>query len=166
MSLFQVFLARSAGIVLVTSGIAAKFVSDEWGNGALMCITWSGFWAVGLGVLGFRSLRKTLTCESNKMAGEMLLGVVQRAFVLFASMGLAHAFAEGVNGSGGLWSPRALLATTVLYMLVLGVEIATLAQALSRGELVLSTSVKSGQQKSDKTKNEERPNGAKEEAVE
>ncbi|MEO2149795.1 MAG: hypothetical protein ABGY15_06375, partial [bacterium] len=116
MSLFQVFLARSAGIVLVASGVAANFVSEEWGDGALICLSWSCFWAVGLGVLGFRSLKKTLTCESHKMAGEMLKGVVQRAFVLFASMGLAHAITESVNGSGSLWSPRALLATTVLYL--------------------------------------------------
>jgi len=168
MSLFQVFLARSAGIVLLASGVAAKFVSEEWGDdsldGALICLTWSCFWAVGLGVLGFRSLKKTLTCESHKMAGEMLKGVVQRGFVLFASMGLAHAITESVNGSGSLWSPRALLATTVLYLLVLGVEIATLAQALKRGELEMSTSVGVGRQSSEKMDTEDAPEGAKEEA--
>jgi len=138
LSLFQVFLARSAGVVLIASGIAAKFVQDAWGAGSLVCLSWSAIWAIGLGVLGFRSLRITLTCSPQKMAGEMLMGVAQRVAVLFASMGLAYLIAQSLDMSGNLWSSRSLLATTLLYLLVLGIEIVTLAKALNRGELEMS----------------------------
>ena len=129
MSLSRLFLYRICGVLLVAGGISALFVREQWGREGLLCLVWGVLWAVGLGLLGFRSMRAALTCDPQKMSGELLKGVLQRALVLFASMGLVYAVA------GGQWSQRALLTTTVLYLLVLGVEIVTLNQAMKRGEL-------------------------------
>ncbi len=129
MSLFRRFLFRICGVVLVASGIAALFVDEQWGREGFLCLLWAVFWAVGLGLLGFRTMRVALTCDPQKMTGELFKGLVLRALVLFGSMGLVHAVA------GRQWSQRALLTTTLLYLLVLGVEILTLRQALNRGEL-------------------------------
>ncbi len=165
MSLFRLFLSRCCGVVLIASGIAMLFVREQWGQEDFLCLAWSGLWAVGLGVIGFRSLRKTLTCEPHRMAGELLKGVVQRALVLFASVGLVHAIV------GAPWSQRALLMTTVLYLLVLGVEVLTLSQALNRGELKpsaqgvqLQETSKTESNKKTESMDRESPEGAKEEA--
>lgn len=129
MSLFRTFFLRSCGVVLVASGIAVWFVHEQWDREGLPCLAWSALCAVGLGVLGFRSMRKLLTCEPTKMTSQLLIGVVERALVLFAGTGLVYAVA------GAQWSRRALLTTTVLYLLVLAVEVVTLSQALKTGQL-------------------------------
>ncbi|NRA75269.1 MAG: hypothetical protein HRU16_04950 [Planctomycetes bacterium] len=116
-------------MVLVASGIAMFFVREQWGREGLLCLAWGALWAVGLGVLGFRSMRAILTCDPRKMTSQLLMGVLQRALVLFASMGLVYGLV------GAQWSRRALLATTILYLLVLGMEVFTLAQALKSGQL-------------------------------
>ncbi|MGE4631465.1 MAG: hypothetical protein AAEJ47_00365 [Planctomycetota bacterium] len=129
MSLFRTFIYRSCGVVLVASGIAMLFVREQWGREGLLCLAWGAIWAVGLGVLGFRSMRTLLTCDPRKMTSQLLMGVLQRALVLFASMGLVYAI------TGAQWSRRALLATTILYLLVLAMEVFTLSQALKSGQL-------------------------------
>ena len=149
MSLFRTFLSRSCGVVLVASGIAVWFVSDSWGREGLLCQAWCALWAVGLGVLGFRSMRTLLTCDPQKMTSQLLKGVLERALVLFASMGLVYAIA------GAQWSRRALLTTTILYLLVLAVEVVTLAQALKTGQLARVVKEVSADGHSLKSSNEE-----------
>ena len=127
MSLFRTFLLRSWGVVLVASGIAMWFVRDQWGQEGLLCLAWGVLWAIGLGVLGFRSMRTLLTCDPQKMTGQLLKGVLERGLVLFASTGLVYGIV------GAQWSRRALLTTTVLYLLVLAVEVLTLSQAMKTG---------------------------------
>lgn len=127
MNLIRLFLLRSSGAVLIASGVAAVFLHERWGTAAPLCLLWGCFWAIGLGVLGFRSLRRALTCKPQRMAAELLIGVVQRAFLLFASTGLVY-LAAGVD-----WSLRALITTFLLYLVVLVVEIITLSQGLKAG---------------------------------
>ncbi|HIO65765.1 MAG TPA: hypothetical protein EYN40_03635 [Planctomycetes bacterium] len=155
MSLFQTFFSRSCGVVLIAGGIAMFFVREQWGQDGLLCLAWGVLWSVGLGVLGFRSMRTILTCDPQKMTVHLLMGVFQRALVLFASMGLVHGLA------GAEWSRRALLTTTVLYMFVLAVEVFTLSQALKTGQLAR---VVQPVQPSDSTINESLAKGNSEEA--
>ena len=159
MSLFRTFFYRSCGVVLVASGIAMLFVREQWGREGLLCLAWGALWAVGLGVLGFRSMRTLLTCDPRKMTSQLLMGVLQRALVLFASMGLVYAIA------GAQWSRRALLATTILYLLVLAMEVFTLSQALKSGQLKqVVQQVQSLDSSDDGTLATENPDGVQKEA--
>lgn len=127
MSFARVFLLRAAGLVLVAGAIALYVLRQKWGEGAAPSLAWAALWAWILGVIGYRSLSAAMACEPTRMLGVMSKGLAFRALVLAASQaGIFLAY-------GGEWGRRTLMATVLLYLLVLGAEVFTLNQALRAG---------------------------------
>lgn len=122
-----IFLLRAGGIVLIASAIGVLLTRETWGSPGILAISWGALWALVLGLIGFRSLGRAMACEPTKMMGVMATGLIQRVIILAASQ--AGVFLL----YGGEWGRRTLSATVILYMLVLGVEVFTLNQALRAG---------------------------------
>ncbi|MFQ5653473.1 MAG: hypothetical protein ACE5GW_01930 [Planctomycetota bacterium] len=123
------FHLRAGGVLLVATALAALALHDAWGRSGILCLTWSAGWAYILGVIGFRSMRRSLACERSKMAGVVLAGLGIRVLLLLVSQGAVFV------GIGGEWGRRSLLSTVLLYLLVVGVEVITLTQGLKEGSL-------------------------------
>jgi hypothetical protein len=126
-SFARVFLLRAAGIVLIAAAVALYLVREKWGAGAAPSLGWAALWAWVLGVIGYRSLARAMACEPVQMLGVMSKGVMLRVLVLAVSQ------AAVFRVYGGEWGRRTLMATVLLYLLVLGVEVFTLNQALRAG---------------------------------
>jgi hypothetical protein len=123
----RVFLLRAAGVVFIAAGIALYVLREPWGDGALPSLAWASLWAWIIGVIGYRSLANAMACAPAQMLGVMSKGLALRVIALAASQGAVFA------AFGGEWGRRTLLATVLLYLLVLGVEVFTLNQALRGG---------------------------------
>lgn len=129
MSFARTFLLRAAGVVLIASAVGVFFLRESWGDGAIPSLTWAGLWACILGVIGFRGLSRLMACEPGKILGTLVSGMVLRILVLAGSQSVVFL------AYGGEWGRRTLIATVLLYLLVLGVEIFTLNQLLRVGAL-------------------------------
>ncbi len=127
MSLNGLFMVRACGLLLILGGISVGFFYRTWGIGVVPCLGWAAAWAWVLGAVGFRSMQKGLLLkanESTQVTGILLLGVLFRLLILGGSQGAVYVIA------GNDWGNRALLATASYYVLVLGVEVYTLAQEM------------------------------------
>ena len=127
MNFTLIFLLRLGGVLLIGAGCGAFLVRETWGEGAVLALSWSVFWAFLLGVIGFRSLKKTMLAPPEKLAGSMLTGLLLRCVILIASHYAVFAVIDDE------WGRRTLTATVLLYMLALGVEVVTLNGALRSG---------------------------------
>ena len=121
------FLLRAVGLLLLVGAIAIGVFFPAWGMGAVACFTWSMVWALVLGVVGFKSMQKGLQLRivsTTQVQLVLLIGLASRLLILCASQVVVFA------KFGREWGSRTLLATAAFYVLVLGVEIYTLAQEL------------------------------------
>ena len=123
------FFLRATGILLLVGGVAmvACYRRLEWGWGAVPLHAWAMLWALVMGWIGFRSAQRTFLVPPPQMVTVVLAGVIARVFVLGASQLAVYVAIDAV------WGARALMSTTVFYLVVLGVEVFTLAQAMNRG---------------------------------
>lgn len=125
MSRFAATAAAVLGIAVLCS--VALFASRPgWGVASIACFVWSAACALGLGWVGFQGMTRALTCTPSRMPAVMLLGFLFRGFLLIVSQLAAYAVV------GPEWGHRVLIATTVFYLLVLGVEVHTLNQLFHR----------------------------------
>ena len=129
MNFTAIFLLRLVGVVLIGAAAGAAIVRDSWGSDAIPALSWAALWACVLGLVGFRSLRKTMLAPAEKLVGLMLLGLLMRFLILVASQAVVFLVVDAE------WGQRTLFATVLLYMLALGVEVVTLNGALRRGDL-------------------------------
>ena len=122
------FLLRAGGLCLIVGAIAiyGLYGVEGWGWGVVPLVLWSILWALVLGVIGLRSMVKGLSAPGNQVLKTILAGLFVRLAVLAASQLLVFWYA------GPDWGARALLATTVLYVVVLFVECHTLVRELTR----------------------------------
>ncbi len=113
------FLLRATGLTLLVGGAAIIGFArpTAWGMGAIPCLLWAMLWAVALGAVGFRSLRTALQCQPKEMMRVITTGLILRVVVLGASQVVVYL---AVNPQ---WGARALLATTLFYLLVLAIEV-------------------------------------------
>jgi len=133
MKVAAIFHLRLAGVVLIGSAVGALLVRDSWGGAgsqvseAIVALLWAALSAAVMGLVGFRSLFRAMSCDAQQMLGVMMKGMGVRALILAASMVLVHLL------RGDEWMRRTLTATVLIYLLVLGVEVITLNQALRAG---------------------------------
>ena len=127
MNVAKRFWLRMIGIVLIACAGGVFIVKDSWGTGAIACLSGAAAVACVMGAIGFRSLQQAMGCDSSRLMSVVMIGMMGRALVLLLSMVLVFQLA------GDEWGRRTLIATSLLYLLVLGTEIVTLNQALSAG---------------------------------
>jgi hypothetical protein len=124
----RVFLLRAAGITTIAAALALLALGERWGQGAIAALAWGVLSACTLGAFGVRSLGRAMACKPNELLRVLAEGLFVRLLVLAASQ------AAVFIAFGDEWGRRTLLVTVLLYLLVLGVEIFTLNQALRRGD--------------------------------
>ena len=115
------------GFVLLAVGFAALFLRDSWGIEGLLALTWAAIWASVMGLVGFRSLCRAMAGDSSQLMAITMIGMLVRAGILAASQAVVFKL------YGQDWGGRTLMATVSLYVLVLGLEVFTLHQALKAG---------------------------------
>jgi hypothetical protein len=124
----RVFLLRAAGIAIIAAALASFALRERWGTGAIGALAWSALSACALGWFGFRSLARAMECKPTQLLAVLAAGLIVRVLVLGASQAVVFiAF-------GSDWGRRTLVSTVLLYLLVLGVEVLTMNQALRRGD--------------------------------
>lgn len=121
------FWLRMIGLVLIACAGGVLIVKDSWGMGAIASLSGAGLVACVMGAIGFRSLQKAMACDSSRLMSVVMIGMMGRALILLVSMFFVFQLA------GDEWGRRTLIATALLYLLVLGTEIVTLNQALNEG---------------------------------
>lgn len=116
------FLARATAVLGIAVLCATALFASRpgWGWLTVACFAWSAASALGLGWVGFHNMSRALTCPPTRMPAIMLLGFLLRGFLLVVSQLAAYALV------GPEWGHRLLIATTVFYLFVLGVEVHTL----------------------------------------
>lgn len=125
------FLIRAVGLVLVVGAVAAVglYRKTDWGVGVVPCLLWSMVWAVVMGVIGFRSMGRAFQVPPKEMIKVVFAGLLVRVFVLAASQAAVYVVIDAQ------WGARALLATTLFYLVVLGAEAYSLVLEMRHGTL-------------------------------
>ena len=118
-------------MVLVIGAVAAVglYRKSDWGTGIIPCLLWCMTWSVVMGVVGFRSMGRAFQVPPKEMVKVVFLGLMVRVFILAASQAAVHVVFDAK------WGARALLATTLFYLVVLGAEAYSLVLEMRNGTL-------------------------------
>ena len=129
------FVLRACGVALVAAGVGMfqYHAKEGWGGGVVPLFLWAALSSVAMGIVGFQSMRKVFRSTPQQMIAVMGMGIFIRVLILGVSQGSVY-FLFGKE-----WGARALLSTTLFYLLVLGVEVVTLARDMNRGGLTSTT---------------------------
>lgn len=120
------FALRLLALLALAAGVAGAALYERWGGvDTFYCFGWAVACSMVLALFGYRSLRRGLVSQSPNEAMKHLFGGMLLRFLILV---VSHVIVFEIVGSE--WGGRALVATTLLYVLALGFEVYSAQQEL------------------------------------